>query len=184
MATHSQKAEERRWLIRSLQRHLLPSFVQQGFELAPSEALAAPHDRRYARAFPLDKLVRARESRVDCVSIQFATHDRNAFRINARVDPPKEVMNHKGIPPAQGYSARGLSEHFEMHASPKLWAWFTWGWFSVRHNPFRTPVQSDYEKLAIRVAGFQHELELALREGRLGPHMRRVFLPYYEPARL
>ena len=184
MATQPQNAKERRWLIESLQRHLLPSLVQHGFELAPSETLAAPVDRRYVRAFPLGNLVRVRESRVDRVSIQFATQDRNAFRINARVDPPKEIMNHKGIPPVPGYLARGLSEHFEMYASPKFWAWFTWGWFSVRLSPFRTPGQSDYEKLAVRVAGFEQELELALREGRLGPHMRRVFLPYYVPNKL
>jgi hypothetical protein len=180
---HPENAKARRWLIEGLQRHLLPSLVQQGFKLAPSETIAAPVDRRYVRAFPLGELVRARESRVDRVSIQFATHDRNAFRINARVEPPKEIMNHERLPPVPGFLARGLSEHFEMYASPKLWAWFTWGWFSVRRSPFRATTQSDYENLTKLVAGFERELELALREGILGPHMRRVSLPYYVPTK-
>jgi hypothetical protein len=42
-------------------------------------------------------------------------------------------------------------------------------------------VQHDYETLAVRVASYEPELEVALREGSLGPHMRRLFLPYYEP---
>jgi hypothetical protein len=167
MAAHPENAQARRWLIESLQRHLLPSLVQQGFELAPSETLAGTADREYVRAFPLGELVRARETRVDRVSIQFASYDRNAFRINARVDPPQNIVDHKGGPPVPGYLARGLSEHFEMYSSPELWALFTWGWFSVRHSPFRATGQSDYEILAIRVASFEQELELALREGRL-----------------
>ena len=42
---------------------------------------------------------------------------------------------------------------------------------------FRTPVQSDYDKLALRVACLLPEVELALREGKLGPHMRKIVIP-------
>jgi hypothetical protein len=46
---------------------------------------------------------------------------------------------------------------------------------------FRSPVQADYEKLALRVAGLLPELELALREGKLGPHMRRLDSSLFKP---
>src|SRR5204862_279597 len=135
-------SEARKWLIESLQRHLLPSLIQQGFDVAQPDILPPPIDRRYVRAFPLGRLVRGRESGVDQISIQFATYDRNAFRINACVVPPKEIITtHNRLPEVPGFWARGFSEHFEMYAFPQLWAWFTWGWFSVRHWSFRPPVQ-------------------------------------------
>ena len=175
-------SEARKWLIESLQRYLLPSLIQQGFNVAQLDVRRPPIDRRYVQAFPLGRLVRARESGVDQITIQLATYDRNAFRINASIVPPKEILTtHNRLPEVRGFLAKGLSEHFEMYASPQLWAWFAWGWFSVRHWPFQSPVQNDYEKLALRVASYAPELELALREGKLGPHMRRMLLPYYVP---
>jgi hypothetical protein len=47
-------------------------------------------------------------------------------------------------------------------------------WFSVRRWPWQTAVREDYERLALRVLGFVPELELALREARIGPHVRRM----------
>jgi len=42
-------------------------------------------------------------------------------------------------------------------------------------------VARDFEKLAVRVSNYVPELDLALREGKLGPHLRRKLLPYYVP---
>jgi hypothetical protein len=160
----------------------VPSLIQQGFVIAAPDTLQPSVDREYVRAFPIGRLVRARESGEDQVSIQFATHDRNAFRINANIVPPKQIITTDNrLPEARGFVAKGLAEHFEMYARPRLWAWFTWGWFSVRQGPTQSAVQDDCEKLALRVASYEPELELALREGKLGPHMRRVLLPYYVP---
>jgi hypothetical protein len=58
-----------------------------------------------------------------------------------------------------------------MYACPR---WFRF--FSLWLYYLRSPKQADYDKLALRVAGFVPELELALREDRLGPHMRRLVL--------
>jgi hypothetical protein len=176
--------QARKCLIESLRTHFLPSLIERGFSLAQLDVQRPPADRRYVQAFPLGRLIRARESGVDQVSIQFATYGRNAFRINAGVVPPKVIIaTHIKLPAVAGFVASGLSEHFEMYASPNLWAWFTWGWFSARHWPFRSSVQRDYEKLASRVAGYVPELELALSEGKLGPHMRRMLLPHYVPKK-
>jgi hypothetical protein len=68
--------------------------------------------------------------------------------------------------------AGGLHDHFEMYACPRLRIWF-----SLRFWRFRRPIQNNYKKLALRVAGLLQELDLALREGRLGPHMRQLVFP-------
>ena len=54
-------------------------------------------------------------------------------------------------------------------------------WFSVRYWPLRAPTQADYDKLALQVVGLLPEIELALREGKLGPHMRRMDASLFKP---
>lgn len=68
-----------------------------------------------------------------------------------------------------------------MYAFPKRWRWLTWGWFAVRPGLWRNPRVDDCDNLAREVAGYLPEIDVALREGRLGPHMRRTELPYYVP---
>jgi hypothetical protein len=173
--------EPRGWLIDSLQQHLVPALVQQGFEAGKAEASRPFVDRKFVKAFPFAKLIRVRESAVEQISIQLASNDRCAFRINASVVPPKKMVTAK-LPPVVGLEGKGLSEQFEMYEYPILWAWLTAGWFSVRTWPFQTPSLKDYEKLALRVSTYVPELDLALSESKLGPHMRRALLPYYVPG--
>lgn len=54
-------------------------------------------------------------------------------------------------------------------------------WFSVWHWPLLSPLQADYDNLALRVVDILPELELALREGKLRPHMRRFELKPLPP---
>jgi len=67
------------------------------------------------------------------------------------------------------FEHRELKPQFEMYASQR-WRM----WFSLRFWRFRTPTQSGYDKLALRVAGLLPEVELALRKGKLGPRMRKI----------
>jgi len=81
------------------------------------------------------------------------------------------MMTVTGPWPAEQVCVHWLNEFFEMYASPRWRTWFfLWFW------RFRTPAQSDYDKLARRVMDFLPEVDLALREGKLGPHMRRVMI--------
>ena len=74
--------------------------------------------------------------------------------------------------PAQDLYVDWLNEFFIMYACPRWRIWFSvWRW------PGRSLSQDDYDKLSIRVADLLPEIEMALREGRLGPHMRRVTIP-------
>jgi len=109
---------------------------------------------------------------VELVEIDFARHRRAAFRINAGVAPKDGLMTLTGHWPAQDLYVEWLNEFFVMYAYPRWRIWFSvWRW------PGRSPSQQDYDKLALRVAGFLPELEAALREGRVGPHVRKVMIP-------
>jgi hypothetical protein len=95
---------------------------------------------------------------------------------------PKEgMMTAGGHRTPEELDAGGLHDHFETHARP----WLRPGlralrvepfgeWFSAWHWPLRSPTHADCDKLTLRVAGILPEVELALREGKLGPHMRRL----------
>lgn len=158
------------WLIQSLRAHLVPALMKQGFELRPPEVHRGPVDREYVLSFPpWGRLIRAREGGVDLVEIQLAPYRDAAFRINACAVPKEGMITCGGHRTAEELDAGGLHDHFEMYACPRLWMYFfVWRW------PWRSPTLADYDKLALRVAGYVPELELALREGRLGPHMRKV----------
>jgi hypothetical protein len=184
-------AKQRRdWLAQSIQTHLLPVLMKQKFEPAPPPQLRAPADRESILSFPLwGRLVRARESGVDLIEIQLASYRRAAFRVNAGVAPKAGVTTFNGQWPAEEVAVHWLNEYFELYPCPRLerLALKVLGleplgaWFSVWHWPYRSPIQEDYEKLARRAARYVSELELALSEGRLGPHLRRVVIPRSYP---
>lgn len=156
-------AQERKWLLKSIESHLLPAFIQRGFTQEPRKALNPPIDRRYSLAFPLSNRVRIRESVTETVTIQLAPYRLNAFRINATTRPKED-----GTRPFV---------RFEMYAFPRFFMFGWWSWFCVRPRPFRSSTQEDYDRLALRVAEYIPELDMALREGKLGPHLRRVVIP-------
>ncbi len=164
--------EQTELLIWSLQTHLLPVLTRQGFEVAPP-VHRGPVDREFVLSFPAwGRLIRARESGVELIEIQFAPRRRAAFRINVGVAPKEGMMTLTGHWRAEDVLVHWLNEFFEIYA---LSRWRIW--FSVRRPLYRSRTQGDYDKLALRVAGLVPELELALREGKLGPHMRRVVIP-------
>jgi hypothetical protein len=164
-------------LVESLRAHLLPVFIQQGFAFAP-RVHSVSADRKTAGIFPFELLQRARpDGGVDLVEIQLMTYGRAVFRINASAVPKEGLMTLGGHRSAEELEAGGLHDHVEMYACPR---WRIW--FSLRFWSLRPPVQSHYERLALRVARFVPEIELALREGRLGPHMRRVVIPMPAPT--
>ncbi len=165
-------SQARNWLIESLRMHLLPLLIQQGFETARL-VHGGPMDRELVLSLSLGRLRRAREGgKVDLVEIQFAPHRRAAFRLMVGVAPKEGLMTFTGHWVAEDVYIGWLNEYFVMSASRWRQAWF-----SVWHWPHRPPTQADYDKLALRVAGLLPEVELGLREGRLGPHMRRVVIP-------
>jgi hypothetical protein len=169
--------QARNWLVQSLQAHLLPLLIRQGFAVAPL-VHRGPVDREFVLTLPLGRMRRVRkEGGLDLIQIEFARYRRAAFRITAGVAPKDGLMTFTGHWAAEDLYVDWLNEYFAMYACPRRRAWF-----SVWHWPHRSPVQADYDKLVLRVAGFLPELELALREGNLGPHMRRIVIPHPVPV--
>lgn len=179
--------EHKDLLVQSVRAHILPVFIQHGFSVAP-RVRSGSGERKSADTFPFE-LRRARpDGGVDLVEIQFMTYQRAVFRINAGVAPKEGMMTVTGHRPAEEVCVHWLNEYFETRARPWLRPGLRalglepiGGWLSLGFWRFRTPAQSDYDKLALRVAGFLPEVELALREGKLGPHMRRVVIPRRAP---
>jgi hypothetical protein len=161
----------RGWLIESVRTHLLPALVEYGFEVSPP-AHSGPVDRESVLSFPdWGRLIRGRESGVDLIEIQLAPRRRAAFRINAGVAPKEGIDTPTGHWSGQDVLVHWLYDYFEMYSLPR---WRIW--FSVRNPLYRSRTPSDYDQLIIRVTRLIPEVESALREGRLGPHMRRVVI--------
>jgi hypothetical protein len=169
-------------LVESVRTHLLPALIQRGFEAARL-VYVDPVDPKSVGTFSFGLLRRARPDGGLDLEIQFMTYQRAAFRINACAVPKGGMMTVGGHQTAEELFAGGLHDHFETRARPwvrpalRVLRLEPLGeWFSVWHWPLRSP-KADYDKLAMRVAGILPELELALRDGKLGPHMRRVQAP-------
>jgi hypothetical protein len=182
------EAKRRRALLEeSVRTHLLPALGKRGFEPAPL-VRRGPVDRKAVGIFPSwGRLIRVREPIVDQVEIQFSTYGRAAFRINACAVPKEGMMTAWGHETAEECLAHGVHD-LETHARPWLRPTLralriepVGQWFSVRHWPLRSRIQADYDNLALRVVDILPELELALREGKLGPHMLRLELKPLPP---
>ena len=170
--------ETRKCLVENLKKHLLPALIRRGFTVVPL-ILRGPVDREFVLSRPLGLLRRHQEGGVDLIEVQFARYRSAAFRIVAGTAPKDGLMILGEHCAAEDVSVDWLNVVFEMYAYPRLWAYpWDWGWFSVWHWPGQSPVESDYVELALRVAGLVPELELALRESRVGPHLRRIVIDY------
>lgn len=166
--------EQRDLLVQSIRIHLLPILAEKQFAAAPL-VHRGPVDREAVETLPLGRLRRIREGGVDLIQIQVAKN-RGAFRILAGVVPKDGLMTFTGHWAPEDVIVDWLNEYFVMYACPRFRTWF-----SVWHLPHRSPVRSDYEKLASQVAKFLPELESALTEHRVGPHIRRVVIPRPAP---
>jgi hypothetical protein len=176
-------------LVESVRTHLLSAFIQRGFTVA-SLIRDKPTDRKSTGTFPFGQLRRTRpDGGVDMVEIQFSTYQRAAFRINAGVAPKDGLVTLTGHRPVEEVAVHWLNEYFETHARPWLRPGLrTLGleplgeWFSLPFWRLRSPKQAEYDTLVVRVAGLVPEIELALSEGKSGPHIRKVVIPRGRPS--
>ena len=183
------EAIKRKGLLReSVRAHLVPALIRQGFAFDPRQ-VDRPVEPKAVGISPFGQLQRSRpDGGTDLVEIQFMTYQRPAFRINACAVPKGGMMTPSGHRTAEECIVLGVKDLYS-HARPWLRPLLRalrleplGEWFSVWHWPLRTPTKGDYDKLAIKAVGILPELESALRDGELGPHMRR--LPMKPPTTL
>jgi len=177
----AQEARRRKdLLVESVRTHLLPVLLQRGFVAVPLEAIGSV-GRKSVSTSPFGRLWRRRpDGGIDQVEIQFSTYERAAFRIKACAVPKEGMMTDTGHKTSEECVALGVHD-LETHARPWLRPILRaigleplGEWFSVWHWPLRPPTRADYDKLALRAVAILPELELALHERNLGPHMRRL----------
>lgn len=175
-------------LVESVRTHLLPALIRRGFAIAPRQGECGPVDRKAVGISPFGQMHRVRpEGETDLVEIQFMTYQRAAFRINACAVPKEGMITDGGHKTAEECIALGVKDLYT-HARPWLRPALRalrveplGEWFSVWTWPLRAPTQADYDKLALKAVGILPELELALREGKLGPHIRRLVMKPLPP---
>jgi hypothetical protein len=188
MTTERKLRKHRELLLESVRQHVLPAIIQQGFTVAPHRVQQGPVDRKSVGIYPFEQMQRARpDGGVDLVGIQFMTYQRAAFRINACAVPKQGMMTAGGHKTTEECIALGVHD-LETHARPWLRPFLKalrleplGAWFSLPFWWFRSPKQTDYDKLALRVVGLLPEVDAALREGELGPHMRRMVMKPLPP---
>lgn len=171
-------------LVESVRTHLLPAFIQRGFAVGPLRHYK-PASKKSVGTFPFGQLRRTRpDGGVDVIEIQFSTYQRAAFRINAGVAPKDGIVTLTGNRSVEDVAVHWLNQYFETHARPWLRpALRALGleplgeWFSLPFWRLRSPKQANYDALAIWVAGLVPEIEAALSESKLGPHIRKVVIP-------
>jgi hypothetical protein len=180
--TQQRESRKRRVALEgSVRTHLVPALLQMGFAVAAPFPFREPVDPDFPASFPdWGQFVRDRGAVLDEVDIQFASYDRAAFRINARSVPKKSAATAAG--------SAELYERFETHARPWLRPALRalrveplGAWFSLWRLPFGSPTPADYDKLVLRAVQILPELELALREKKLGPHMQSFKMQPFPP---
>src|SRR5260370_1611580 len=190
-ATEQKLRKNRELLIESVRRHVLPAIIEQGFTVAPRRVQQGRVDRKSVVIYPFEQMQRARpDAGVDLVGIQFMTYQRAAFRINACAVPKEGMMTAGGHKTAEECIALGVHD-LETHARPWLRSVLKAlgleplaPWFSLPLWSFSSPQQSDYDQLAFRVVGLLPEVDASLREGELGPHIRRLVIKPLPPERI
>ena len=173
--------KERRWLINAIRNRLLPEFVRRGFKIVPISK-GGLIDRELIYNSPFGTLRRPGSRGFELVEVQLITYGRAAFRILAGAAPPNGLETFNGHIAAEDILVGWLDESFEIYQYPLLWSCLpSLAYFSIKPWQKRASSQEDYDALAQWVASLIPEVELALRDGKCGPHVRLVKINHPRP---
>ena len=157
---------ERQWLLGSIKTLLLPEFIQRGFVVTPLE------DGEMKSLQPFGRLRREKSGCIDLIEVKIHKYH-YAFSVGlGRIPPEGAIRDGRHL-------ERGLVKKLgdiDMHywTSPKFSLGY--GFFSVWHWPWKKVTVVDYEDLVKRFIKIIPEIELALHEGKRGPHIKLVDL--------
>ena len=154
----------------AIRTRLLPELMRRGFEnvpLPPPEV--GPMDRELIVTQPFGMLRRPGPQGLELVEIQLAPRGRAAFRLNIGIVPYAGIEGIYGPIAPDKVPVGWLNGYYHLYRCP-----FLWTWFSVRRWAWRKPAQIDYDDLVERVVRLIPEVEMVLREGKQGPHVRFI----------
>jgi hypothetical protein len=162
-------SKERRWLREAIRLQLIPQLVERGFELGPfpTSKLGSP-DREFLVSFPFGRLRRRVAAGFEQIEIQLAPYNAAAFRLNLGVVPAGGVEGVLGHIAAEDAGVHSLPEYFALYSCPRFSLNFAvrcW-WWSRRER-----TEDDYRALVAYVVGLLPEVDQALGDGKIGPHI-------------
>jgi len=153
----------------SIRSHLVRELVRHGFEVVPLPRRAGePKDRELIVAFPFGMLRRVGPRGFELVEIQLDKR-RVAFRLNFGIVPFDGINVVYGHVDAEEVLVGWLDRYYCLYQCP-----FFHMWFSVRRWLGGQVTQKHYDLLVTRVVQLIPEVELTLREGRRGHHVRLI----------
>jgi hypothetical protein len=166
--------KERCWLMEAIRSQLLPEFLARGFVLTPlPRAEQGPTDREFLVSFPFGRLRRSVDHGFEQVEIQLAPRGRAAFRLNFGLIPTGGVKGGLGHIVVDDAGVHSLPERFALYSCP----FFSMN-FSVRRWMWskRERTEDEYRALVARVVDLLPEIEDALRNAKIGPHIRHTVI--------
>ena len=162
---------ERRWLVDAIRNRLLPELIRREFEVIPLQAIrSGPIDREFIVSLPFGLLRRRGERGLEQIEIQLGSSGRASFSINCGVIPEGGVDGVRGHIDANEALVTWLDEFYILYSSARRSSPFAirrWWWG-------KAVAQADYDALVGRTAELLPEVEKALVEGVVGPHIRRI----------
>lgn len=160
------KARElKRYLIRDLEKRLVPIFIKEGFlhiPLSPEEARS-----EVKAAIPLGRLKRNRNGNLDVIEFQFDKYGSPKFVINIGVAPEGGVDSTWGQHfHRDEIDACNCPEAYRLYSSTFVSLWFQIGIFTPKTEPAA-------KKLVDQVIGLSSEVMTWFESKTVGKHMRR-----------
>ena len=156
-------------LIETLRKRLLPVFLEIGFSclpLPPEEANSV----EMREAFPLGRLKRERNGKMDVVEIQFDKNNRPRFVINFGTVPEEGVTTPWGhFISRDEADPSGLPVAFRLYSSALRARWFEFGLFSAKND-------EAIDKIADKSIKLSGEIKKWFEEDLVGTHMRNFGL--------
>lgn len=162
--------EQRRWLIESIESHLLPELERRGFERVPLTAEESRSEMRVG--FPFGRLRREGPNGFELVEIQLDKNRAPAFRMNLGVVPPGGIEHEV----AGRISQEDVWVHYLDHSYEMYEVSWLRKWFSLSRVPWSDASEADYQDLVRKVVDRLPEIDALFEEGELGKHMREVYV--------
>lgn len=159
----------RKWLINALRKSVVRSIEARGFENVPFGKTDIV-DREFKQSFPFGRFRRKSLNGLHLLDIEFAVQGKAKFRINAGVFPAEGFVDilSQTVLPEEAWVHTLLKSYVLAGGSKRN------NWFYVSHWFWQTPTRQQFEDLASTASALIPEIENALSNGTVGPHLKFI----------
>lgn len=151
---------------------MVPEFAKKNFETVMLHSSEKhPIDRELIASMPFGLLRRRTDRGIEQVEINLSAHGRAGFNINLGVVPLAGIESSMGHIEAERVLVTWLDCYFVLCARRRFFTPF------LVRRPWlsRRPItEADYDRLVDQVVALLPEIDQALSDKKIGPHIRRV----------